>query len=409
MQSEDMRNLDASGSMRTVSLLDLLYIAAKHRKLVVRTVSGCIIVAAVLLFLVIPRWYKSTAVVMAPKQKNPLGLIANLSRSTSPLRSLGLGAASDDLLEFQAILASRRVMESVVGAFDLMQVYDVDTLEKAVKLLEDNVEFGLGREDVSVEITVYDTDPQRAADMANFFVEQLNNVYLELSVSEAQANRQFLERRYQENIGALSAAEDSLKVFQQRYGVYSVPDQIKAAVEAAATIESAIALKEVEVGMLQKTTTADNPVRQAAELELRELRRKLTTMKYGGDGQQSLVFPPFVEAPEIGIEFLRVYREVEIQAKLLELLMPLYEQARIEEQRNTPSLLVLDEAAPAVKASKPKRLILMIVVGAVSSLLAFFAALVVERVQQSRVSMSEGERAKLQTIRREFHWRRLFR
>jgi uncharacterized protein involved in exopolysaccharide biosynthesis len=33
---------------------------------------------------------------------------------------------------------------------------------------------------------------------------------------------------------------------------------------------------------------------------------------------------------------------------------PLYEQARVEEARNTPSVIVLDQAGPAERKAKPK-------------------------------------------------------
>ena len=53
-------------------------------------------------------------------------------------------------------------------------------------------------------------------------------------------------------------------------------------------------------------------------------------------------------------------RDFEIQNKVLEFLYPLYEQAKIEEQKNIPAVLVLDPAVPPEKKSSPKRTIIVL-------------------------------------------------
>ena len=406
-----METPNQNEDLRSLNLVDLLVILAKYKRVILRTVLGAVLVTALLLFLVIPRWYRSTAIVMAPKQQNALGLLGSISKASAPLRTLGLGGASDELSDFQTILASRRVLESVIQRFDMQEVYGEPMMEKAIKELQSNVSVGLGDEDVSIEISVLDTDPERAAAMANFFVAMLDSVYREMSVAEARSNRIFLEARYVQNLQDLQAAEDSLKAFQEKYGVYSVPDQVKAAVEAAASLESRIALEEVRVRILKSTTTESNPLRMAAELQLRELRKQLAELQRGAEGgdQGSLVFPPFEKAPEMGIAYLRHYRELELQGTLLELILPLYEQARIEERRNTPAVVTLDRAVPAERHAKPKRLIILLLVAAGTFLLAFFGSVLHNSVERSRSRRSPEEREKLELIRRELNLRSIWR
>jgi uncharacterized protein involved in exopolysaccharide biosynthesis len=54
---------------------------------------------------------------------------------------------------------------------------------------------------------------------------------------------------------------------------------------------------------------------------------------------------------------------VEVQSKLLEILIPQYEQARMEENKNIPTLQVIDEPKVPLNKTKPKRI--FIVLGAV--------------------------------------------
>ena len=79
------------------------------------------------------------------------------------------------------------------------------------------------------------------------------------------------------------------------------------------------AKKEIEVGILRRTVSADDVRLKQAELELRELERKLSTF------------------PGVGIESLRLYRDLAIQQKIIEFLVPLYEQAKVDEQKDVPA------------------------------------------------------------------------
>jgi tyrosine-protein kinase Etk/Wzc len=83
------------------------------------------------------------------------------------------------------------------------------------------------------------------------------------------------------------------------------------------------------------------------------------------------VFVPFSRVPDLGGEYIRRYREVEIQYKILQFLTPLYEQAKVEERRQTPSVVVLDRAGPAERKSKPKVMLYALTAFFVSLLLSF--------------------------------------
>ncbi|MCZ7614320.1 MAG: hypothetical protein M5T52_12495 [Ignavibacteriaceae bacterium] len=41
-------------------------------------------------------------------------------------------------------------------------------------------------------------------------------------------------------------------------------------------------------------------------------------------------------------KFLRLYRDIEIYTAILEFIVPIYEQAKLEEQKNIPVLQVID-------------------------------------------------------------------
>ena len=65
----------------------------------------------------------------------------------------------------------------------------------------------------------------RAAAMANAYVEVLNRLSAELGTREARSNRVFLEERVQETRRLLRDAEDTLRAYQQKSGMMISPDQ----------------------------------------------------------------------------------------------------------------------------------------------------------------------------------------
>ncbi len=411
--SEKPHNQEPTG-LKTVNVLDYLVVITKHRKFIFQFVAICVLVAAILLFLVMSKWFKATTVIMPPKQQNSLGMLSSVLRSgaTSSLRSLGLGGqVSDELLQYQAILKSRRCMDAVIDRFDLMHVYSASTKYDAVKELDDNMTIALGKEEVSLEITMYDTDRQRAADMANYFVEMLDKIHIEMSTAEAKSNREFLEHRYMQNIVDLRNAEDSLKVFQKRTGIYSIPEQLKAGIEAAADVQSQIALREVQLGILSKTTTPNNELRERMMLEVSALRQQMSTLQVGDDRAkgQFQIFPPFDRAPELGVQYFRFFRQVELQGKIMELMLPLYEQAKIEEQRDTPSMLILDRATPPEKASKPRRLLVTAIVFLVSIIIGTVLTFFVDYLERAKQGALEEDREKIREIRTSLNPRNWFK
>jgi tyrosine-protein kinase Etk/Wzc len=382
------RQPDTDRSMAE-TLLDFLQIVTRYRKFISRfVVLTTVVVTCVTLLL--PKWYKSTASVF-PAEKADLfgGLdgIASFAKALSPSKALSALGGNTEIDRYLAILKSGKVLQAVIAKFDLIRVYDIGSypMEKTTKELLSNVDFTVEPEG-NLTISVYDRDPQRAADMANFFVEILNKTNSELAVQNAQGNRVFIEARYQKNLVDLKTAEDSLKAFQKRYGVIALPEQTQASIKGAAEIMAQLALKEVQVGVLRRNLSADNPSVEGAQIEVDELRKKLEEMNTGGGvgTNDPRVFVPFKQIPDLAADYVRRLRDVEIQYKILQFITPLYEQAKVEERRETPSVLVLDKAGPAERKAKPKVSLYALIAFVLSSILSVVVVMAMELTSRLR-------------------------
>ncbi|MEM2265158.1 MAG: hypothetical protein QXX03_08250, partial [Nitrososphaerota archaeon] len=114
---------------------------------------------------------------------------------------------------------------------------------------------------------------------------------------------------------------------------------------------------------------------RAVKIQIEEMKKRLNQMKEGNERlkNEMTLFVPFKNMPELGLQYLRLYREYEIQNKLLEFIVPLYEQAKIEEQKNIPVVQVLDYAVPPEKKARPFRT--LIVLSVFASALVLFVIL----------------------------------
>jgi len=202
--------------------------------------------------------------------------------------------------------------------------------------------------------------------MANYIVSLLDELNRDLSAREAAKNRAFVEQRVDQNLRDLDSAEENLKSFQEKHGVIAVPEDVKTSLSSVAELYGQKTKKELEVSTLRRIFSEDNEQLKTATLQLSEIERKLK------------------EVPELGMESMRLYREYLIQQKIYETLFPILEQTRIEEKKDTPTLLVLDKAVPPERPYWPKKTIIVIVFFFLSLVVSIISVIVMDNVDQMR-------------------------
>lgn len=355
------------------TFIEFLTVIVKYRKFLA-TFIFIVTLGATIYALVAPKWYKATVSVFPAEKSDFLSTITGISglaRNLSASRGLSaLTGGPTELDKYVSILKSATITDDVIKKFDLRKEYKMedDYYEDVVKAWQKNLELNI-EDEGNLTITVYSKDPKKAADVANYLVEKLNEVNTRLSVTNAKANREFIEKRYQQNIEDINNLENAMKQFQQKYGVIAIPEQLEATVKSMSEIYLEMYKKEVEYNVVKQNYGDDHPLTKYVKVNLDELRKKINQLNSGTDLSQkdSKLLIPFKQAPELANEYLKIYRNLEIQYKILEFIQPLYEQAKVEEVRNTPSVLVLDKAGPPEKKAKP-RLRVYFLLGLVSSL-----------------------------------------
>jgi len=386
------------------SLLAYLSILWKRRRLLA-WVLAVFVFGTALLSLVMPRVYVARTTLLPPVQASRG--IPGMADLEAPLGILGMQDQSVATAKlFAQILQSRVVMEGVIRSQDLMDWFRVQKLpeavamERAVTYLGDACDFTVGTTGILGVAVRFGTSwfagpasdervRQRAAGVANSFVQQLDQINREKNLSRAKQTRVYLERQLQENEDTLRNLSGELAKFQRAHGAVALDAQTKALVASASELKSRLMAKEVEVGIASQTMTKDNPMLIRLRQEAGELRRQLggmdrTAAAGGGSAEDTWMDLPASEIPDLQFQLARYERELQAQLLLQTYLNQQYYQAKIQEASDAPTIQVLDPAVPPQGRSQPKRK-LMVVGGVISgALVGILGVAVLEAVEAAR-------------------------
>lgn len=344
-------------------LIDILRALGRQKKLLILTPVVCTVLA-VAVFLVLKPVYTSNAVILPPQQQSSgmsamLGQLGGLASATG-----GLGGAlknPNDL--YVGMLESRTVADKLVEKFKLSEHYDVKTAGLARKKLSDKTTI-VSEKSGLIFINVSDRDSERAAQIANAYVEELSNLTETMALTDASRRRVFFGKQLISAKEQLADAEVMMRKMQEKTGLIQLEGQLKVIIASTAELEAQIAAKQVKLTSLRSYATKDNPELIKIQDELRGLNQELAKSKKGSGAAAAYgdVVLPSGKIPELSTQYVRAIRDVKYYETIFELLAKQFELAKIEEAKNSNIVQLLDKAIPAETRTSPK-LILFLAAG----------------------------------------------
>jgi uncharacterized protein involved in exopolysaccharide biosynthesis len=113
------------------------------------------------------------------------------------------------------------------------------------------------------------------------------------------------------------------------------------------------------------------------------------------------------QTPELSLELARLTRDLKIQETIFELLKQQFEEARIQEMRDTPTVQVLDKAEVPRLKSRPKRTLTAALGGCLSFGLTLIFVLILEFVRREKALNSSTYQRLVgitQMLNDDFYW-----
>jgi tyrosine-protein kinase Etk/Wzc len=357
----------------TINLLDYLEVIAKRWKMIAK-VTGTAFVLSIIVSLLLPKIYSTTALILPPQQDQGLmgmmmsqmggGALSSLAGSV-----LGAGTPAD---QYVSILQSNRIKGAIIDRFKLMQEYGVHYRLDMYKKMDKIVDISAGKKDGIISISVEDKYPKRAAAIANAYVDELEKLTIKLSTSGAGQNRSFLEDRLAKAKVDLGRAEEALKAFQTKNKAVDVPDQAQASIQGIAQLRAQLAVQEAQLSALRSRFTDTTQEVMDQKATVGNIRAQIARLEGNGKGSS---IPSMGTVPALGQEYLRLMREFKIQETLVELLTKQYEIAKLSEANDVANIKVIQMAEVPDKKAKPKRALVVLfitcIVGFLSVLCGF--------------------------------------
>jgi capsule polysaccharide export protein KpsE/RkpR len=363
---------------------------------------------------IIPKQYKSSTSIMPPDQQGSSAMMLAALAHSGGLGALGglagqlLGGHTSTALYID-LLHSGSVSSHLIDRFNLQQVYHkryrVDTakhLARITKITED-------KKSGVLTIEVEDTDRTRARDLAQAYLDELNNLVLRTSTSSAHRERVFIEQRLQKVKTDLENAQLALSEFSSKNSTIDIKEQTRAMVDAGARVQAELLIEQSGLESLRQIYGDGNVRVRETEARIASLKGELAKMtgssapladeglhdttgtESDGVEKKGELYPPLRQLPRLAVPYADLYRTVRVQETLFELLTQEYEMARIEEAKDVPVVSVIDPPGIPEKKSFPPRLLLALLLTFLS--FACASTIILLRTHWATIDTSDPRKA----------------
>jgi uncharacterized protein involved in exopolysaccharide biosynthesis len=306
-------------------------------------------------------------------------------------QALGLRNPND---LYAGILKSRTIADRLIERFKLKELYESPNMVSARRALEDVTRVNTGKEGL-ISIEVEDKDPQRAADLANAYVQELDQLMQGLALTEASQRRLFFESQLAKARDQLVTAEAALRQAIDTKGIAGVDAQSRAVVGTTEQLRAQIGVKEIQLDSMRSFATERNPDAVRLRQEITSMKGELANLEGGRRDANGSKSPT-------GLENVRKLREVKFLEFTVELLTKQYEIAKIDEAKDAVLIQVVDEAVPPDYKSKPNRALIVSLTVLAVGFLAVIVAFIRGAVEKARVDPRST--ARLETLRQTLRW-----
>jgi capsule polysaccharide export protein KpsE/RkpR len=317
-------------------------------------------VGSVIYVLTLNDVYRSSANLF-PSEERSVGLDILSGRGLGALTGGLIGGRNRDIDRLYVLLNSESSKRRVIEEFDLMEVYETAGERWPMTItmgeLEENTSFR-GLQEGNFIIEVWDEDPARAKAMVEFYVQLVSDLSIELAGVEARNYREFIEQRYNLSLQTIDDLRNRMQVFQESYGIYELPEQVLSNLQVIADLMARKIEAQARLEVFAETLSPENDLYKTTQVEVNVLDQQIQNLYNNSNQEQFLI--NFPELPKIASEYYTLLQDIEVEIQIQKVLLPLYEQARLEEQKSLPVVTVVDPPQIAEKKDRPFRSLIVI-------------------------------------------------
>jgi uncharacterized protein involved in exopolysaccharide biosynthesis len=374
-------------------IIDLLMVLAKYKRFIF-IVLAIVSLGSVTYALLAPQYWASAAIIKPISSEETSGIQKAMGGLLGG--SFMLGSSDFSGTDLVTILESRSVSEDVIRHFNLIPYFKIeekDSLrawDKALLMLRKKMRIVDFDEDTgTVSIKIVSKDRQLSADIANYYWTILDDYNQHTRVTKGRLNRIFLENRVHE----VKHSIDSLSVVMRDFMTANNTVALDSQTEQTVTLYAGLIAEQYKADMEYEGARkfSDPSAPQVALLgeKARLLGNKVKEMERGNGKSKPEFVLDLGEYPTLQYQYMRIYIDLEVQKQVFEYLYPEYEKAKIEEQKDLPTVQLIDQAKPAGLREKPKRALLCITNFVLALVLSIVCSFIAEYLSQKRDKIRE--------------------
>lgn len=285
--------------------------------------------------------YKAN-VVMFPSSSNSVSraLLAENVGNTKDIMEFGEEEQAEQMLQ---VLNSNPIRSRIISKYNLMEHYEIDPdskykMTELYQQYKDNISFKR-TEYMAVEISVLDTDPQMAADMANNISSLYDTVKTRMQRQRSVKAYNMVKQEYFDLQAEVKNMEDSLSQLR-RMGIHDYESQAERINEELA--------KQLAKGN---------------QTAVKRLNEKLDVLaKYGG-------------------AYVSLRDALEYEKKHLSEVKAKYEEAKMDANSDLPHKFVVEKAYAPEKKAYPIRWLIVVVSAIAAFILALMAIIIYQNIR----------------------------
>lgn len=372
-----------------INLLDLVLVLAENLRMLILVPLAAGLVALGIGYLITPT-FTATAHMLPPIQQQSVATA--LAAQFGPLASLALGAGGikSPVDQYVALIKSGPVLDAMIERFKLKERWKIEFTVDARRALAGITKVSPSLKDGIISIDVDDENPQRAADMANAYIEELRNLMKTLAVTEPAQRRLFFDAQLKQTKDNLTKSEIALRGSGISEATLKTVPQ--SALEALARLRAQITVQEIKLASMRTAMTDSNPDFRVALQELGAMRAELAKAEQNST----------TKASGEGAEYIAKFRDFKYHETLFELMAKQFEIARLDEAREGTTIQVLESARPPERKSRPKKALIAVL----TTMAVFFVMTIFVLLRHTVRNMDTEAAKKLERLHQLLRFRR---
>lgn len=367
-----------------LDLFEMSRIVLNSRKLILGIVALSAL-AALIYSILTPQIWKSDATFYAESSKN----------TEFSLSMLAVGKLGKELLD-QAqqseaaacvtIMQSRSFSEEVIRRFDLISHFKLTkpdslaNMDEALVKLKKVVQTGYGQRNNLIYVEVETKSKQLSSDIAQFYVSRLEDYLQHERNVKGRRNRIFLESRVDELWKSIDSMQVAISEFKTTNKAVDLKQQTSQLVNQYSNLVANKMKLEISLELAKASYSPNSPVIKDIELQMANTTRQIAELEKADNSSAPRFQLDLAGIPSLTARMEMMQLNLAVLQQVFDYVRPQYEKAKLEEQRNTPQLEILDSPRQAGKRVKPRRALICIIAVIMSAFMSVIFVLLKEIV-----------------------------